>query len=273
VYLTGELPRGTLRSKRFSERNSVDMIGVLVSHITGPKHPDPEAPMTVLSRSTLAVALLVISTALPAVASESVTRTRMLAAENIASIVVEAAVGEVRIEPGESDAIEARVTLIAKRNTGIGALPDVSTLQMSATTRGDQLRLEVDSKNIEERWVLRLPKKVFSALEAKLGVGEVKITVPARRIEVDLGVGDARVDAASGAISVRVGTGNAEIRTTRENVGTVEGTTGVGGLTVTGVDGTVDRHWVGGSIAGKGRGREPIEVTVGVGDLTVTLTD
>jgi hypothetical protein len=249
------------------------MIGVLVSHITGPKHPDPEAPMTVLSRSTLAVALLVISTALPAVASESVTRTRMLAAENIASIVVEAAVGEVRIEPGESDAIEARVTLIAKRNTGIGALPDVSTLQMSATTRGDQLRLEVDSKNIEERWVLRLPKKVFSALEAKLGVGEVKITVPARRIEVDLGVGDARVDAASGAISVRVGTGNAEIRTTRENVGTVEGTTGVGGLTVTGVDGTVDRHWVGGSIAGKGRGREPIEVTVGVGDLTVTLTD
>jgi hypothetical protein len=273
VYLTGELPRGTLRSKRFSERNSVDMIGVIVSHITGPKHPDPEAPMTVLSRSTLAVALLVISTALPAVASESVTRTRMLAAENIASIVVEAAVGEVRIEPGESDAIEARVTLIAKRNTGIGALPDVSTLQMSATTRGDQLRLEVDSKNIEERWVLRLPKKVFSALEAKLGVGEVKITVPARRIEVDLGVGDARVDAASGAISVRVGTGNAEIRTTRENVGTVEGTTGVGGLTVTGVDGTVDRHWVGGSIAGKGRGREPIEVTVGVGDLTVTLTD
>jgi hypothetical protein len=273
VYLTGELPRGTLRSKRFSERNSVDMIGVIVSHITGPKHPDPEAPMTVLSRSTLAVALLVISTAPPAVASESVTRTRMLAAENIASIVVEAAVGEVRIEPGESDAIEARVTLIAKRNTGIGALPDVSTLQMSATTRGDQLRLEVDSKNIEERWVLRLPKKVFSALEAKLGVGEVKITVPARRIEVDLGVGDARVDAASGAISVRVGTGNAEIRTTRENVGTVEGTTGVGGLTVTGVDGTVDRHWVGGSIAGKGRGREPIEVTVGVGDLTVTLTD
>jgi hypothetical protein len=231
--------------------------------------------MTVLSRPILAVALLTAALLSSAVASasESVTRTRMLAAENIASIVVEAAVGEVRIEPGESNAIEARVTLTAKRNTGIGALPDVSTLQMSATTRGDQLRLGVDSKNIEERWVLRLPKKVFSALEAKLGVGEVKITVPARRIEVDLGVGDARVDAASGAISVRVGTGNAEIRSARTNVGTVEGTTGVGGLTVTGVDGTVDRHWVGGSIAGKGRGREPIEVTVGVGDLTVTLTE
>lgn len=232
--------------------------------------------MTVLSRSTSLVALLVFSTALPAVAtaSEAVTRTRLLSSDGITAIVVEAAVGEVRIEQGESNAIEARVTLTAKRNTGIiGALPDVSKLEMSATTRGDQLRLEVDSKNIDERWVVRLPKKMFSALEAKLGVGEVKITVPARRIEVDLGVGDARVDVPSGAIAVRVGTGNAEIRTARTNAGKVEGTTGVGGLTVTGVDGTVERHMVGGSIEGKGRGREPVEATVGVGDLTVTLAD
>lgn len=232
--------------------------------------------MTILSRPMLALALLAASVALPAVASaaDSVTRTRMLAAEPIASIVVEAGVGEVRIEQGEGSAIEARVAITAKRNTGIiGALPDVSKLEMSATTRGDQLRLEVDSKNIEERWVLRLPKKMFSALEAKLGVGNAVITAAARRIEVDLGVGDARVDAPSGAIAVRVGTGNAEIRSARVNAGMVEGTTGVGGLTVTGVDGTVERHVVGGSIKGKGRGREPIEVTVGVGDLKVTLTE
>lgn len=232
--------------------------------------------MTTLSRSTLAVVLLAASLSVPAVASaaEPVTRTRMLAAEPIASIVVEAGVGEVRIEQGEGNAIEARVTITAKRNTGIiGALPDVSKLQMSATTRGDQLRLEVDSKNIEERWVVRLPKKMFSSLEAKLGVGNAVVTAAARRIEVDLGVGDARVDAPSGAIAVRVGTGNAEIRSPRANAGAVKGTTGVGGLTVTGVDGTVERHLVGGSIEGKGRGREPIEVTVGVGDLKVTLTE
>jgi hypothetical protein len=30
---------------------------------------------------------------------------------------------------------------------------------------------------------------------------------------------------------------------------------------------------VGGSIDGKGRGREPIEAKVGVGDVTVTLTE
>jgi hypothetical protein len=225
-----------------------------------------------LSRPLLA-ALLALAPAI-APAADSVTRTRMLATDPVASIVVEAGVGEVRIEQGEGNAIDVRVTITPKRNTGpVGKLPDVSKLEMSATMRGDQLRLEVDSKNIEERWVLRLPKKVFSAIEVKLGVGEVSVTTNARRVEVDLGVGELTVEAPSGAITVNLGTGDADIRSTRANAGTVEGTTGVGGLTVTGVDGTVERHMVGGSIKGKGKGREPIEASVGVGELKVTLTE
>jgi hypothetical protein len=225
-----------------------------------------------LSRPLLA-ALLALAPAI-APAADSVTRTRMLATDPVASIVVEAGVGEVRIEQGEGNAIDVRVTITPKRTTGpVGKLPDVSKLEMSATMRGDQLRLEVDSKNIEERWVLRLPKKVFSAIEVKLGVGEVSVTTNARRVEVDLGVGELTVEAPSGAITVNLGTGDADIRSTRANAGTVEGTTGVGGLTVTGVDGTVERHMVGGSIKGKGKGREPIEASVGVGELKVTLTE
>jgi hypothetical protein len=114
---------------------------------------------------------------------------------------------------------------------------------------------------------------MFSEFEVKLGVGQGAITAPARRITLDIGVGDAKVDSATGAITVRVGTGNAELRTARANAGAVEATTGVGGLTVKGVDGKVERHMVGGSIDGKGRGREPIEAKVGVGDVTVTLTE
>jgi hypothetical protein len=225
-----------------------------------------------LSRPLLA-ALLALAPAI-APAADSVTRTRMLATDPVASIVVEAGVGEVRIEQGEGNAIDVRVTITPKRNTGpVGKLPDVSKLEMSATMRGDQLRLEVDSKNIEERWVLRLPKKAFSAIEVNLGVGNASVTTNARRVEVDLGVGEATVTAPAGAIVVNVGTGDADIRSTRANAGTVEGTTGVGGLTVTGVDGTVERHMVGGSIKGKGKGREPIEVQVGVGELKVTLAE
>ena len=229
--------------------------------------------MTVLSRITLVSALLAL---LPVVApaAEKVTRTRMLASENINAVLVQARVGSVRLEPGEGNAIEATVTLEAKRNSDpVSKLPDVTKVQMSATTRGDQLRLGVDEKNIEEHWVVRVPKKMFSEFEVKLGVGEGMINATARRITLDIGVGDAKVDSASGAITVRVGTGNAEIRTARANAGAVEAATGVGGLTVKGVDGTVERHMVGGSIDGKGRGREPTEAKVGVGDVTVTLTE
>lgn len=229
--------------------------------------------MTRLSHMTLATVLLAL---LPVVApaAEKVTRTRMLASEGINAILVEARVGSVRLEPGEGNAIEATVTLEAKRNSDpVSKLPDVTKIQMSATTRGDQLRLGIDEKNIEEHWVVRIPKKMFSEFEVKLGVGDGVINATARRITLDVGVGNAKVDAASGAITVRVGTGNAEIRTARANAGAVEATTGVGGLTVKGVDGKVDRHMVGGSIDGKGRGREPIEVKVGVGDVTVTLTE
>lgn len=229
--------------------------------------------MTTMSRITLVSALLAL---LPAVApaADKVTRTRMLASDGINAILIQARVGSVRLEPGEGNAIEAKVTLNAKRNSDpVSKLPDVTKIQMSATTRGDQLRLGVDETNIEEHWVVRIPKKVFSEFEVKLGVGEGVINATARRITLDVGVGDAKVDSATGAITVRVGTGNAELRTARSNAGAVEATTGVGGLTVKGVDGTVERHMVGGSIDGKGRGREPIEAKVGVGDVTVTLTE
>jgi len=207
-----------------------------------------------------------------AAAAEEVTRTRTLSAADVSALVVSAKVGDVRIEPGDGEAIVARVTLKAKRTTGVfSALPDVKTLDMSVTTRGDQLRLEVDAKNIEERWLIRMPRKLISAIEVKAGVGDVSITAPARRLEVDLGVGNATIDVASGAISLQVGTGDATVRTTLANAGSIEGKTGVGSVSVSGLDGTVNSRAVGSSVRGTGRGQEPIDVAVGVGSLSLNF--
>jgi hypothetical protein len=142
---------------------------------------------------------------------------------------------------------------------------------MSVTTRGDQLRLGVDAKNIEERWLIRMPRKMISAIEVKAGVGDVSITAPARRIEVDLGVGNATIDVASGAISLQVGTGDATVRTTLANAGAIEGKTGVGAVSLSGLDWTVNSRAVGGSASGRGRGQEPIDVAVGVGSLSLSF--
>lgn len=206
-------------------------------------------------------------------AASEITRSRSIPAANIQSLSLQVGVGGVRIEPGTGDAIEASVTLKARRTTGLlSPLPDVSTLDMSATTRGDDLRLEVDAKNIEEQWALRLPKKLLSAVSVQLGVGDLTMTAPAKRIEIELGVGDARIDVPSGAIDLTVGTGDGTINTPITNAGRVEGTTGVGGASLQGVDAAVKGKVVGSRVSGTGRGREPIEATVGVGDLSITLT-
>lgn len=226
-------------------------------------------------RSTAVLGLLlpVLGLVGAAEAASEITRSRSLPAEKIQSLSLQAGVGGVRIEPGKGETIEVSVTLKARRTTGLlSPLPDVSTLDMSVTTRGDDLRLEVDAKNIEENWVLRLPKKLLSAVSVQVGVGDLVMTAPAKRIEVAVGGGDVLIDVPSGAIELTVGTGDGTINTPLANAGRVEGTTGVGGASLQGVDAAVKGKVVGSRVSGTGRGREPIEATVGVGDLSITLT-
>jgi hypothetical protein len=158
----------------------------------------------------------------PTNASESVTKIRSIEVREINSVTLKTSVGSVRVELGSGDVVEARVVLRPKRTTGIfSSLPDVEKLDISATTRGDQLELGVDSNNVQEDWVLRLPRKTLSALELRVGVGDVIVTAPAKRIELDLGVGDAEIDVVTGAITVKVGTGDARIKTALRNQGNV----------------------------------------------------
>lgn len=221
------------------------------------------------------VILSLVALAKPsAYAASEATRSKNFAAGPIASISLKAAVGGVRIEPGRGDDIEVSVALKAKRTTGIfSALPDVSTLDISATTRGDELSLEVDAKNIEEQWLIRLPRKSLSAIEITLGVGNVSVSAPAGRFDIDVGVGDATINIPSGAIAVTVGTGDARITTKLADAGAIKGKTGVGSTELNGVKGSVKSSRVGGNVTGQGQGTQPIEATVGVGDLAITLIE
>ena len=224
--------------------------------------------------STAVITLLGIGLGAPTNAASEAAKTRTIDAQSISSIKLKAGVGSVRIESGSGDTLEARVTLRAKRTTGIfSSLPDVEKLEISATSRGDQLELGVDEKNIQEDWVLRLPNKKMSALEIMVGVGDVKVLASAKRIEVDLGVGDAHIDVVSGAITIKVGTGDAHIKTALANAGDIKGVTGVGSTSLKGLEGTVKSNAVGGRVSGKGGGQQPIDATVGVGDLSIELDD
>lgn len=221
----------------------------------------------------VALSLFALAGASATMAADEVIRARSFDTADLRSVQLKVGVGDIRIESGTTDTIEARVTIRAKRTTGIfSSLPDVEKLDIAAKTRGDRLSLEIDAKNIEETWVLRLPKKILSSVEVALGVGDINVNTPAKFISVDLGVGDADIETPQGAVTLQVGTGDGKIRTPISNAGSIDGKTGVGSASLKGLEGTVSSSTVGGSVRGQGRGQQPIEARIGVGDLSIELT-
>jgi hypothetical protein len=209
-----------------------------------------------------------------AAAPEEVIRARSFPAADLGSVVIKAGVGGVTVEAGGGEQLEVEVTLRPRRTTGLfSPLPEVEQLQLGAKVRGDQLTLAVDAKNIEEKWRVRLPARVLSAVEIKLGVGDVRIDAPARRFEVDVGVGDVGIKVPAGAILLRLGTGDARIESKLGEVGAIAGKTGVGSASLQGLEGVIRSGGVGGKVSGTGRGQQPLEARVGVGDLEIILKD
>lgn len=207
-------------------------------------------------------------------APEEVVRAQRFPAADLGSLLIKAGLGGVTIEAGDGDQLEVEVSLRPRRTTGLfSPLPDAEQLKLGSKVRGDQLILGVDAKNVEEKWRVRLPARLLSAVEIKLGVGDVRIEAPARRFEVDVGVGDVGLKVPGGAISLRVGTGDARIEAKLGDAGAIFGKTGVGSATLHGLEGVVRSGGVGGKVTGSGRGQQPIEARVGVGDLDIVLKD
>jgi len=207
-------------------------------------------------------------------APEEVVRTQRFPAADLGSVLIKAGLGGVTVEPGGGEQLEVEVTLRPRRTTGLfSPLPEAEQLQLGSKVRGDQLILSVDAKNIEEKWRVRLPARLLSAVEIKLGVGDVRIEGAARRFDVDVGVGDVGIKVPAGAVALRVGTGDARIESKLSDAGAVFGKTGVGSASLQGLEGVVRSGGVGGKVSGTGRGQQPIEARVGVGDLEIVLKE
>jgi len=207
-------------------------------------------------------------------APEEVVRTQRFPAADLGSVLIKAGLGGVTVEPGGGEQLEVEVTLRPRRTTGLfSPLPEAEQLKLGSKVRGDQLILSVDAKNIEEKWRVRLPARPLSAVEIKLGVGDVRLEGAARRFDVDVGVGDVGIKVPAGAVALRVGTGDARIESKLSDAGAVFGKTGVGSASLQGVEGVVRSGGVGGKVSGTGRGQQPIEARVGVGDLEIVLKE
>lgn len=173
-------------------------------------------------------------------------------AAGIEKVSLESGVGEVRIEAGDTDAIEVRVEIKPGDKSWFGSKPDLEAVTLDMKRDGKELQLGVDGEHIQEHWVVRVPARM--ALELDHGVGEVHVTGLEGDVEAEVGVGELRIEGGKGKIDraeVHVGVGDAAIK-------------GVGGP-------EQDGFPLGRTVSWTGEGEQSIDAEVGVGEATVSL--
>jgi hypothetical protein len=206
------------------------------------------------------------------------TLNQSLDAEGIEKISIEAGVGRIDVFTGPADEITIEITLKPRRGGFFSSMKhaeeDVQTAEISSEVVGGKLYLEVScdslDKRFEERWSVRMPAHL--ALEAELGVGDVRVDDVEGGVELDVGVGDVEVEVSRGDVNIELGVGDADIWGIVASYGSVEAAGGVGGadIRVRG-ENISESGFIGHRASWTGDGDFEIEVEVGVGDATIRL--
>jgi hypothetical protein len=141
------------------------------------------------------------------------------ASTGIATVAVDIPVGEVTIETWDSPQIAIEMQLRCRSNNRRCA-DSAKVVKLLAGNRDERLRFRVENwPKVQTRGLhavvrLRLPARL--AVDAELGVGELRITGVAGNLDADLGVGEVQVTLPQDAVaSVRLdaGIGEATLRT------------------------------------------------------------
>ena len=116
-----------------------------------------------------------------------------------------------------------------------------------------RVELSLGDDDYREDWKLAIPAGI--ALDADVGVGEVRIDSLSADIDLDLGVGDVAIEAQA------------------RHYGEMHGDVGVGDITLRAVEGRVEesRTMVAMQASWHADGPGSMQIDVGVGDIDVTL--
>jgi hypothetical protein len=198
-------------------------------------------------------------------------------AAGIATVSLDAGVGDVEIIGADTETIRVQVELKPKRDfitSSRRARRMIEEIEISARVRGDTLELELrpdpDGDDVTEDWSVEVPRRMAIGLDA--GVGDVEIQDIQGEIDIDLGVGDVEVLEAAGDVTVDAGVGSVEIRGSWDAFGRIESSSGVGNATLRSPEGRESGSgFIGHNLSARGQGKSRIHVSVGVGDCTIYL--
>lgn len=143
-------------------------------------------------------------------------------------------------------------TLEGRRSGILRRQKDVSNMDVSVTRRGNRLFIEFQEDNVNADLNIVLPDPEH--LIISLGVGTIEGEIGYSRLEVNLGVGDLTLiglNSAAGRVEMATGVGDASLRGATEA--------------------SHKRALVAANVEGKGDGTHSIQISVGVGDASITL--
>jgi hypothetical protein len=181
------------------------------------RHPRP---------ATLLPALLLLgglaAVAVPAFAERKVVvgaESKTFPLEGARRLELDVAVGDVRVQTGDGDRIEAKLELRCS-TTSRRCRERAAELHLAPTRSGDDLSLRLRGYGEDKRGMhhpevdLRLVVPASLALFVDMGVGELEVDGVEGDVTVDLGVGEASVRVPEGAVrsvALDVGVGEAQL--------------------------------------------------------------
>jgi hypothetical protein len=211
-----------------------------------------------MKKFTLAFALALLC-AFPAAARETVrTFSKELPTAGIQLVDLDFSVGEVAVEAWDGGALQIDVQLQCKHDRG-SCRAAAQRVRLVYSTEGNKLHIEmkdwpkISGHSLEARIEIKMPRSL--ALDADLGVGEMRLAGLTNNVRANLGVGELTLTLPESAVgSVRADTGVGEANLTAgghhyESAGLF----------------SKELHW------DKGTGTAKIWADCGVGEINVRL--
>lgn len=185
-------------------------------------------------------------------AEDQVTRNHSFNLADIREIEINGSVGEMEIVLVDGEELRLVLEIEGQDGGWFRRARDVSEVDLESEVRGDRLVLRMDEDDTRTEWTIQLPAVAFTRV--KLGVGEIRAEIGATDLDVEVGVGAVGIQAplaSTGRIDLSAGVGEASVSGARE------------------IDS--DRAFVSQNVHARGEGELPVEVSVGVGEVSVDL--
>lgn len=207
----------------------------------------------------LAAAAALALTAPAAGSADDTVRTlnQQFDAANLENLELEFPVGQLVVDAWDRPQVQIEVRLECGRKEACREA--AKAVQLSSETSGKGLELELkgwpknSSKGLEAHVQIHAPRRL--AVDAELGVGELRINGMASHVDAELGVGDVSLnlpESAVATVSLEAGVGNTSLKTS-------------------------DKKFAGSGFVGKelrwrkGPGNADVRAECGVGDVKVAL--